>query len=707
MKKSLLLFFMLVAIKGFSQTYPLVTIQQVQTVSQTNLANCVDTSDYHLDTVRVQGVVVMDGGKAQTLSGRNVWIQNGTGAFSGLDLYGFNSTTVESVSSLFAGMEVEVTGVIKEYQGETEIEPLGGNAITILNAGLAVQKQVVTLADLNDPNRNNLMQTGEQWEGSFIELHNVRVATVDYFSSNTRVSFNVVDQQGNRMNVSDRFLAQRLPAMGGTFTPPNVGDELDTLRGIVMHSKNNCAGSSGRGYELHPFHSSHYVYGEASPIISNVTRNYVTPTSSQAVIVTASISDPNGTISSASLFYTVGASSSAYTEVSMTNTTGNTYTATIPVQGDGSFVKYYISATDNASKTTINPLANVANGTHFYTVHDNGTTIYDLQYTPYSSGNSGYIDMQVTVTGIVTATAKANDLGYTYIQQENQLSWGGIMILGTAPLTSLNRGDKITVTGTVLEDFGFTRLTNVSSVTVNGTGTINPLEVDPSIFTAYSFAASEQYESMLVTLKNPATGQKLYIVDVNADAPSTSTTPNFGEYRVGTDQFDPQNGTRVLAGRQSSNAFSSLNFSLVNSDTWATVDGVMNVTPIIVSDTMTMDALTGVMYYSFANMKLIPRNDDDLVGFNTQVGIEFNGSNAVNITVYPNPANETVRIASSVNENLTVIITDITGRELTKRNIINNTELVDLTKFNSGCYFVTVLNQNNEKIKVSKLIVKH
>ena len=69
--------------------------------------------------------------------------------------------------------------------------------------------------------------------------------------------------------------------------------------------------------------------------------------------------------------------------------------------------------------------------------------IYDVQYTPFKSGNSGFLGQEVTVTGVVTASA--NDLGYVFIQQENQLNWAGLMCIGSTTLSTLAIGDKITV----------------------------------------------------------------------------------------------------------------------------------------------------------------------------------------------------------------------------------------------------------------------
>jgi hypothetical protein len=61
-----------------------------------------------------------------------------------------------------------------------------------------------------------------------------------------------------------------------------------------------------------------------------------------------------------------------------------------------------------------------------FRVRNNGTQIQDVQFTPFNNGNSLYRDMEVTVEGVVIASAQtsgAGDLGYVYIQQEGLIEW--------------------------------------------------------------------------------------------------------------------------------------------------------------------------------------------------------------------------------------------------------------------------------------------
>lgn len=196
--------------------YPLKTIQEVQTVSQQNLAAGLEASSIPTtDTIRLRGVVIMDAGLSTLVGGKQIWIQTNDGSsFSGIDLYqNFPGSTVTGdagtgILSLVAGDSVEITGNVLEYQGETEFVPVNttpATPIQILGGGIAVKSKLITAAELNDANRNNILTTGEQYEGMFVEIRNLTVSTVDYFSNGTRVSFNIVDAAGNKINVSDRF----------------------------------------------------------------------------------------------------------------------------------------------------------------------------------------------------------------------------------------------------------------------------------------------------------------------------------------------------------------------------------------------------------------------------------------------------------------------------------------------------------------------
>lgn len=687
---------------GFSAMaqYPVKTIQEVQTVSPTNLQAGIDASPFlETDTIRVRGVVVMDAGLSTLQNGRQIWIQVNDGSpFSGIDIFQNHPSGTDDggtgILDLVAGDSVEITGTILEFQGETELIPVNTSPVTpiqLLGSGITVKSKLINAADLNDPQRNNIMTTGEQWEGMYVELQNVTVASVDYFSNGARVSFNVTDAAGNRVNVSDRFISQRLPATGGTFVPPNVGDFITSIKGVIAHSKNV------RGYELFPFQSTDIVYGASAPAISGITRNFVVPSNTDQVIISANITDGNG-IRSASVYYAVGATSQNYIKVPMT-ASGNIYTATLPVQAEGSFVKYFVEARDNSADSLLSRIPNVpTEDPRFYVVRNGALTIYDIQYTPFRNANSGFVDLPVTVSGVVTASS--GDLGFVYIQQENQTSWAGLPLVGSTALATLVTGDRVTVTGTVKEYFGLTRLEAITNVTKTGTGTITPLLADVDSFRVFSLTGTEPFEGMLLKFTNP--GKSLYIVNTNADAPS-----NFAEYRVGKDTSDAGAGCRVLAGRVTSTAFSSLNVSYVNDSIWVPNLGVNQ---IIVQKGDSMTSLTGIMTYGFSNFKLLPRNNADFENYSTAVGINSKYANKGKAIAYPNPSAGNLAIdyiLPAEAKNINVQLYNMLGQAVSApiELGVSGTQELNVTQLPAGQYLYRISSSNLGVLNVGRISI--
>jgi len=695
--------------------FPVVTIQEIQFVPDETLAACEDSSTFLGDTVTIFGTIVMDGNLSQ-VSSSNVWVQDSVGPFSGIDV--FVTSDVESpvpgtdVQDLIAGDSVRITGIVITFGNESEIAPL---EIEVLASGRPVGVTPVDLSDLNDANQVNKPETGEQWEGVYIELTNLTVTSVDFFSGDSRVSFIASDDAGNLINVSDRFLVQRLPGNGGSFVPPIVGTVYDTLRGVIVHSANGCFGENGRGYELFPFQESDYVVKEgfSPPLISGITRNPGVPSGDDDANISATVEDVDGEITSVSLFYAVGINNEDYREIEM-EANGSTYSAAIPSTeySDGDIVKYYISASDNDQLTATQPDVPGSDNPLFFTVRDEGLTIFDVQFTPFGNGNSGYRGQTVTVAGVVTASAESDNLGLIYIQQEGDPTggWRGLQVSGNAALANAVVGDKLQVTGTIEERFGLTVMTNVTDVEQMGSGEIEPLVLDPGIFSEYDFETNELYEGMLITLANPDESQELFIVEANADG-----TSNFGEYRVGIDTLDPQNGARILAGRNDGrNAFGSLNFSFINDSLWIADGGILNVDPCVIDYGDTLTSITGIMYYSFGNMKLLPRNNDDMENFRggcqspgpiTSLEDDLRSSL---ISMYPNPVSDRLHISYSFPQPVQgqVSLYDMTGRKLMQQSLKGVSGMSDVLVSNlqTGTY-IMMLEVENVVVRREKVVV--
>ncbi len=695
---------------GFSQAQvDTLSIDSVQWVSQADLGNCNDLSRFDGNKVVIHGICMVDGAEyGSTSHNIHVSMSNSPMPFGSIRLRQGDPNAQYSVNirNLRQGDSVRIVGELSQYQGETQLEPDESNdAITIFKRNITVQDTVLGVGVFNDGSKNNILSTGEQWESAFVTFEDVDVVSVDPFSGN-RVSFTVQDKAGNQINVGDHFTAQRTPAythpvtnQPGSFSAPTIGDNFKSISGMIIHSKNNCPGETGRGYELHPFKPEHYAYGPSSPKITNKKRDKQTPTASQSVVVSADIRDLDGSIVSATLRYNTGTDITDlnFTSVPMTKGTGDNYSATIPAQANGTFVRYYITATDDSANVTSVPNANPASTSYAYRVRDNGLTIYDLQFTPFSNGNSIFVGDEVTVTGVVTASGAEGDLPIIHIQDENAISgWSGIELQNAG--TTFERGDKLSVTGNVLEDFGKTAL-SVNNVTKAGTGSIDPLYILPDSVVTYSFEGNERYESVLIGFINP--NGKLHVVDTNADAPSS-----FAEWLVGRDQNDPASGARILTGREfeSSTAVSFVNSSFRVKDPYP-------VEKIVVTDTVTMDTVIGIMTYSFSNMKLLPRDNDDFKGINIKVGPDTTTSvnrydGLSEIKVFPNPANEKVFI-SSEHVDMTVNVFDLGGKVVLTQELVSEQNAVDISGIKNGVYVLSINDAHGNTVAREKLVIKH
>ena len=85
----------------------------------------------------------------------------------------------------------------------------------------------------------------------------------------------------------------------------------------------------------------------APPVIIHEALTSIETETTGPIVVNATITDLDSNVDHAELFYSTGA---AYTEVSMTNTTGDTWTADIPHQEANTTVTYYLQATDDSDR---------------------------------------------------------------------------------------------------------------------------------------------------------------------------------------------------------------------------------------------------------------------------------------------------------------------------------------------------------------------
>jgi hypothetical protein len=702
MKSSYALFLLLLLSLGAKAQIPLVPIQDIQGWAGQFLPDsCSDgpNPQYLNDTVRVRGVVINNGGLNETTGQtRWIWIRDVSAQpstpYANISVRNSVATTPTDINTLVSGDTIEVVGIVTEFNpainGETQLTPVSVELLSF-EPGPAPQAVPVQVGWLNGNLNNNGQPTnrltsGEKYEGNFVQIRNVTVVNVTITSDRCRIL--VKDSAENHIWIYDRFRTQRV---SNGFVPPNVGDQYTSVRGIIESWKNGCdpGDAQSRGYNINPFSLTHYVKGASSPSIGNIRKGTSCPAPGSPLTVSAEVTD-DGAVTSVEVLYSTNGTT--FTSIPAT-AAGTRYSAQIPSQPDGQLVRYYFRAKDNLNNTTLVPNVPGQIPALFYTSRVGGCVIRDIQFTPYPTGRSGYVGDTLILQGIVTASAASGNLGYVFIQQENQNEWGGIWVNGGSLITGLNVGDKVSVTGTVEEYFGLTRLSNISnaSVVASNQPVPAPIVLNPATLTTYDFAVNEKYEGMLVQLVNPASGANLFVVDTNADF---ALNRNNGEYRIGADVNDPNTGCRILAGRQGSTAFSSLNVSYVNSPAWQTVDGTMNVPFVQVLPGMEFSLVQGIMTYSFSNMKLLPRNNNDMT-LVTSVNNQLHSSGFV---LYPNPAKENLHIRFGEEGSRNISILNALGQEIRSGKMTGSEFTFPLSGFSAGLYRIRVADASGNLI---------
>ncbi len=282
-------------------------------------------------------------------------------------------------------------------------------------------------------------------------------------------------------------------------------------------------------------------------------------------------------------------------------------------------------------------------------------SIYDIQYTTETSGDSPHINEQVRVSGIVTAIDSLQDFK-GYFLQDSTSTWNGIYVYDPDH-NSTKSGDSLTIVATIDEYYNVTQISGIVEYFENSTGNILP---DPLVITT-GITDPEQYEGVLVTIEN-----------------AECTNNN-----LGNDEVEINDGSGVI---------------IVNDYIYDYIDTVAFTKSNIYR-------ITGVMYYSSGDYKIIPRNVNDIEDV-TAVNDLFTG---VNIHIYPNPNNGLFRlIVNNIKSGSPGIeIMNIHGQILF-RNVINNptgfSESIDLTKFGKGLYLLRINDGNNTKVK--KILIR-
>ncbi len=255
---------------------------------------------------------------------------------------------------------------------------------------------------------------------------------------------------------------------------------------------------------------THSVTAPAGPEITNISATPWSPTSSETVNVSATITD-DVSVAGAVLYWSLTSPvTDADNSITMAVTSGDDYATStaIPAQANGATVYYIIVASDGDANVT-------TSSEESYTVVDSENhTISEIQ-TPTDisvSDASPYMDVKVTTTGIIYAVAP-----YGYYIQDGDGAWNGILVYDNQNSPSL--GDEVTISGFVKEYYTLTEISPVSAFAVNSSA--NTLPAVTVLSTAD--AAKEDYEGVLIQVKgafctNDDAGYGMWEVDDDSGA---------------------------------------------------------------------------------------------------------------------------------------------------------------------------------------------
>lgn len=629
MKKQILTFLFAIVTLWAQAQPPVVPIDSIQFMNQSRLSQVKfnvsgddsTLSDYirpvfknskYQDTVTIEGIVTFNPSSyALSTSGsrksaflqvadNKAWcgievMMSASGVGSSLSQADFDIAT-QFTQNMKEGRKVRVTGILSDFQGNSQLLLLPV-ATQVISSGNTINPQVIKIEDLmknNGGSQEPQFSTGEQWEGVYVEIKDVRVANVT--ASGQRWFWSVRDANGNELSIRDYSGYYRNddndndPNTPRSFTPPTIGAKLAYIRGVITESGN----FGSKQYYIAPLTPGDLAPPAAEPpTVENVKVTPVIVKSTDSPVISATITDDTA-VAAVTLYYAVGYNNTAFTSVAMT-ANGSTYSATVPAQAAGSIVKYYIRAVDNGGNSVDAPDSLALSSA--YKVTNGITSIKDIQETPFNNGASMYVNdtlKNINVPAVVVSTNAANDLGLITLQTDNS-AWGGIFVRPTIGdgTSQWKRGDSVIITQALVTErtnqgsdpfgrtvnFGTTFLEEVKFTAAGNCKALIPvtnLSIDSILSPTFN---KEPYESAIVKYDN------VTVISQNPDAPS-----NFGEWLVNTDP----NATVGLRGE---NFASDLGFTF-NTDSIALNEK--------------LSVFQGTLVFAFGNWKVFPRNRTDV-----------------------------------------------------------------------------------------------
>lgn len=691
----LILSVLAVGIISAQSQYPLVTIHDIQNINGVDTVGFLPSALTN-DTVRVRGIIMIkplvdaDTNRTPTMYYGARWgtyLQDSSDSWGGLNVLQ-NDTSLQYQGTFFdladTGDYVEMTGVVTTYGQTNELMLLIDPVTEVNYLGHLSKRPDPKQMSLTDFMNNGTVNKGAmKYTGMYVEFQNV-------ISSDRNTSsggFNINDGNGNSMIVYPQSRYFRLDGNkmpGSTYQPPQDGTPINSISGIITVYND--------GFELLPIYPDDIYITLTPPTISTIKRDVVQVNTNVPVTISAKIVGGSGFVTKADLHYRVGAQERV--AIPMTRSTSDTtmYSAVIPgISTDSTIVDYFITANDNLGLVGYSP-SDTVKGNYFYQVLNEPLTIRDVQFSPFGSGYSGYNGYYVTLSGIVTAdTSDIPGFGSStplrIYMQDKTGAWNGILIgtrgnIGTDAL-KFKRGDDVTLTGIILENYSVTSIDSLNNIKINSSN--NPLPDPVELHTGDidkktgSDTTVERWESVLIKYSN------ITVTNTNADGLPGPNTNNHGEIYVN----DGTGDARVELQDGNHNYHNLWDSTLV--------DDPLN---IEVTDSSTFSEMTGILYYSFSYYKLVPRKNNDFSGYTPVAVKSYKPSLPAQYSLeqnYPNPFNPSTTITYSIPKEgmVTLKIYNILGQEvqtIVNQNMHPGTYRVNFNadRLSSGVYFYSL-----------------
>ena len=684
--------------------HPLVSIHDIQYIDS------VDTKGYQHsalegDTVTVRGVIMIktlvdpDTARTPIMYYGAAWgsyLQDTTQgqSWGGINLYQ-QDTSVANQPTLFDiandGDYAEVTGVVTNYGQTNELKLLVNppTAITYLDNFGRPDPIQLTVADFMKDN-NQEVKSGFQYSGMYVEIHDVTSANRN--ASNG--AFNAYDSDGNYVIVypQSRYyrLDHKLPY--SNYQPPADGTYISSIRGIISVYNDV--------FEILPIYPEDIVIESVPPTFSDVKRSPVAVGTNQPDTVSAKVEGHTGHVSNVQIHYRMDNEDRVTSDMTQSLSDETVYYAVIPgISKDSTVVDYFFTAEDDSNLVGYTP-SDTVKGNYFYQVNDSPLTIRDVQYSPLGSGYSSYNGYYVTLSGIVTAdTSDIPGFGSStplrVYMQDGTGPWSGIMIgtlgINGADVLKFKRGDNVTLTGRIMENYSVTAIDSLKEIAVNSHNNPLPEPVDLQTGdigeTSGGDVSAEQWESVLIDYKN------VVVTDQNADP-----TTNYGESFIN----DGSGNARIEFQDGNHNYYNNWDTTLAG-----------NPSNILVKLNSSFSEISGVLFYSHSYYKIVPRQNDDFTGFVVGVSDEkFVQPTTYTLKQnYPNPFNPSTTIEYSIPKEsvVSVKIFNILGQEV--KTLVNESEApgnysikFNASNLSSGIYFYSFRAGNYYQVKKMMLL---